>query len=103
MNRASVFLWHKRFKDGRESVREDERCGRSKEVNTPELIAQRVRVGVTNIEVLSGVRKRFLGKRPELFKSGLWYFHQENTPVHNSFLVTDYMTKMGAKTVPQPP
>ena len=44
MNRASVFEWHKRFKEGRESVRDDERCGRSKEVNTPELIGQRVRV-----------------------------------------------------------
>ena len=31
MNRASVFEWHKRFKEGRESVRDDERCGRSKE------------------------------------------------------------------------
>ena len=44
MNRASVFEWHKRFKEDRESVRDDERCGRSKEVNTPELIGQRVRV-----------------------------------------------------------
>ncbi len=35
---------HKRFKEGRESVRDDDRCGRSKEVNTPELIAQRVMV-----------------------------------------------------------
>ena len=42
MNRASVFEWHKRFKEGRESVWDDERCGRSKEVNTPELIGQRV-------------------------------------------------------------
>ena len=31
MNRASVFEWHRRFKEGRESVRDDERCGRSKE------------------------------------------------------------------------
>ena len=46
MNRASVFEWHKRFKEGRESVRDDERCGRSKEVNTPELIGQRVRLRV---------------------------------------------------------
>ena len=38
MNRASVFEWHKRFKEGRESVRDDERCGKSKEVRTPELI-----------------------------------------------------------------
>ena len=44
MNRASVFEWHKRFKEGTESVRDDERCGRSKEVNTPELIGQRDRV-----------------------------------------------------------
>ena len=49
MNQTSVFEWHKRFKEGRESVRDDERCGRSKEVNTPKLIAQRVwvRVSVT--------------------------------------------------------
>ena len=38
MNRASVFEWHKRFKDARESVRDDERCGRSKKVNRPELL-----------------------------------------------------------------
>ena len=44
MNRASVFEWHKRFKEGRESVRDDEKFGRSKEVNTPELIGQRVTV-----------------------------------------------------------
>ena len=43
--------------------------------------------------------KRFLGKRPTLFKSGLWHFHQDNTPVHNSVLVTDYLTNMGIKTV----
>ena len=34
MNRASVFEWHKRFKEGRVSVRNGERYGRSKEVNT---------------------------------------------------------------------
>ena len=47
MHQASVFEWHKGFKEGRESVREDERCGRSKEVNTPQLIGQRVRVRVS--------------------------------------------------------
>ena len=40
------FEWHKRFKEARESVRDDERCGRSKGVNTPELIGQRVRVSM---------------------------------------------------------
>ena len=47
MNRASVFEWHKRLKEGTESVRDDEKCGRGKKVNRPELIGQRVRVRVT--------------------------------------------------------
>ena len=219
-NRASVFEWHKKFKKGTESLREDERCGRSKEVRAPDLIGQiknfidkdrrvytvreicakfvptvlredqkgrrchdsREMVELINsdpavldalvtcdeswifcndpetkrkssqwkhagsprpkkarqsnpplkllkipffdstgmiymhwvptwqtvnqeyyVEVLREFRKRFLGKRPALFKSGQWHFHQDNTPVHNSILFTDYLTKMGIKTVPQPP
>ena len=47
MNRASVFEGNKRFKEGKGSVRDEKRTGRSKEVNTPELIGQRVRVKVT--------------------------------------------------------
>ena len=55
------------------------------------------------VEVLREFRKRFLRKRPALFKSGQWHFHQDNAPVHNSILVTDYLTKMGIKTAPHPP
>ena len=40
---------------------------------------------------------------PTLFKSDQWHFHQDNAPVHNSILVTDYLTKMGIVTIPQPP
>ena len=47
MNRASVFEWNKIFEEDTESMRDGDRCGRSKEVNTPELIGQRVRVRVT--------------------------------------------------------
>ena len=36
-------------------------------------------------------------------KSGQWYFHQDNAPVHKSILVTDYLTKMGIKSVPHRP
>ena len=239
MIRASVFEWHKRFKEGRESVRDDERCERSKEVRTPEMIGQiknfmdkdrhvsietisaqfDVSVGTVHtiireeqkicakfvpnvlredqkerhhdsrkmvklinsdpafldalvtcneswiyyyepetkrqssqwkhagsprpkkarqsksthkllmipffdstgmiymhwvptgqtvnkeyyVEVLREFRKRFHWKRPAFFKSGQWHFHQDNAPVHNSILVTDYLTKMRIKTVPQPP
>ena len=55
MNRASVFEWHKIFKEGRESVRDDERWGKSKEVSTPELIGQRVRGRVRLTGVARGV------------------------------------------------
>ena len=54
------------------------------------------------VEVLREFTKRFLWKRPALFKSGQWHFQQDNAPVHNSILVIDYLTKMDIKTVPQP-
>ena len=101
MNRASVFS-SMRFKEGRESVRDNERCERSKEVNTPELIGKKVRVRAY-VEVLREFRKRFRRKRPALFKSGQWHFHQDNAPVYNSILVTDYLTKIDTSTVPHPP
>ena len=59
MNSASVFEWHKRFKDDRESVRDDERCGRSKQVNTLELIGQMVRLRVT---ILRSSRRDSIGR-----------------------------------------
>ena len=96
MNRASIFEWHKRFKEGRESVRDDEKCGRSKEVRTPEL-------GLGLGILCWGFRKRFRWKRPALFKLGQWHFQQDTAPVHNSILVTDFLTKMGIKTFHQPP
>ena len=54
------------------------------------------------VEVLREFRKRFHQKRPALFKSAQWHFSQDNAPVHNSILVTDYLTKVGIKTVPPP-
>ena len=62
MNRAPVFEWHKRFKESRESVRDDERCGRSKEFNTPELIAQGVRVRVTMLRFWGGSGRDSVGR-----------------------------------------
>ena len=55
------------------------------------------------VEVLREFSKRFSRKRPALFKSGQWHFQQDNAPVHNSIHDTDYLTKMGIKTVPRRP
>ena len=40
---------------------------------------------------------------PALLKSAQWHFQQDSALVHNSILVTDYLTKIGIKTVPHPP
>ena len=66
------------------------------------IIKQR-KLSPPDVEVLRDYRKRFHRKRLTLFKSGQWHFHQDNAPVHNFILVIDYLTKMGIKTVPQPP
>ena len=55
------------------------------------------------VEVLREFSKRFRQTRPALFKSGQWHFHQDNALIHSSILVTDYLSKMGIKTIPQPP
>ncbi|XP_047498514.1 protein GVQW3-like [Penaeus chinensis] len=40
ISRASVFRWHKKLKGGKVSVRDDERCGRVREVRTQELVGK---------------------------------------------------------------
>ena len=64
-------------------------------------LAKRLGLGYY-VEVLREFRKRFCRKRPA-FKSGQWHFLQDNAPVNNSIRVTDYLIKMGIKTVLQPP
>ena len=102
MNRASVFEWHKRFKEVRESVRDDERCERSKEVDTPELIGQRLGLGLL-CWGFKGVQKEIPREEASTLQIGSVAFPSVNAPVPNSIFVIDYLTKMGIKTVPQPP
>ena len=45
----------------------------------------------------------FKGVQEALFKSGQRHFDQNNAPVLNFIFVTDYLTKMGIKTVPHSP
>ena len=86
MNRASVFQWHKRLKESRDSVRGDERCGRSKEVNTPKLIGQRLRVSVRvtmlSFQGSSGRDSLGRGQHSSNRVSGIssWTIHQSTSP-----------------------
>ena len=106
MNWALVFEWHKRFKEGRESVRDDERCGRSKEVNRPELIGQRVwvRVRVTMLRFyVEGVQEEIPSEKASTLQIGSVAFPAGQCtcpqfhPCHRLF------DQGGIKTLPQPP
>ena len=46
MNRASVFEWHKRVKEGSESVRDDERCGGVRKSRHQSWLAKRLGLGL---------------------------------------------------------
>ena len=104
MNRASVFEWHKRFKEGRESVRDDERCGRSKEVRTPELIGQiknfMDKDRRVSIETISAQFDVSVGTAHTIICEEL---KMRKFVPRVLILITDYLTKMGIKTVPHPP
>ena len=71
-------------KEGMECVMYEERCGMSKEVNTPELIGQRVRVSVTMLRFLGSSGRDSVGRRQHSsnWASGIsiWTMHQSTIP-----------------------
>ena len=69
MNRSSVFERHKIFKGGKQSVRDDEMCGRSKEINTTEFIGPRVRVRVTMLRI-KGVQEEIPSEEASTLQIG---------------------------------
>ena len=107
-NWASVFEWHKRFKEGTESVRDDVRCGRSKEVRTPELIGQiknfMDKDRRVSIETISAQFDVSVGTIHTIIREELKMqkICAKSVP-RVLILVTDYLSKMGIKTVPHPP
>ena len=82
MNWASVFEWHKRIKEA------------------GSLWGMPRGVGEVRKSIHKSLLAKGLGLLRRGFKGVLWHFQQDNTLVHNSILVTDYLTKMGIKTVP---
>ena len=56
-----------------------------------------------SVDTISSQYSRGTEDAEDLHEVCQWHFHQDNAPVHNSILVTDYLTKMGIKTVPHRP
>ena len=103
MNQASVFEWHKRFKEGRESVRDDERCGRSKKSIDQSWLAKGLGLGLL-CWGFKGVQEEIPREEASTLQIGSVAFPAgQCTSPQLSTLVTGYLTKMGIKTVPHPP
>ena len=99
MNRASVSECHKRFKEGGRLWGMMRGVGRVRKSIYQSWLAKDLGLGL----LCWGFKEVQKGKRPTLFKSGQWHFHQDNAPVLKSIIVTDYLTKMDIKKVLQPP
>ena len=50
-----------------------------------------------------GVQEEIPSEEASTLQICHWHFHRDNVPVHNSIFVTDYLIKMGIKTVRHPP
>jgi hypothetical protein len=99
MSRARVFEWHKRFSEGREIVKDDDRPGRPRTAVFFDVqvivMAEWVHSGQTvnrqyYIEVLTKLRERMRRKRPELWRNG-WILHQDNAPAHKALSVKQFL------------
>ena len=80
MNRASVFEWHKRFKEGKESVRDVMRgVGGVRKSIHQSWLAKRLGLGLLCWS-FKGVQEEILLEEASTLQIGQWHFHQDNTP-----------------------
>ena len=84
-------------------MRDDERCGTRKEINTSELIGQRLGLWLGLLFWGFKEVQEEIPSEASTLQIGQWHFHQDNAPVHNSILVTDYLSKISIEIVPHPP
>ena len=105
LTRTQVFRWHKAFLDGRESVEDEPRCGRSCTSKTDENVTK-VRDLMRSERHLSGNDQQCVEfespKRPRLRKrvhhvwpeiADTWMLHHDNAPYHIAISVNEFSAK----------
>ena len=55
------------------------------------------------IEVLKRLRDAIQRKRPELWRSGDWFFHHDNAPAHLALRTREFLAKHSITVLPHPP
>ena len=54
-------------------------------------------------EVLKRLRDAIRRKRPELWRSGDWFFHHDNAPAHSALRTREFLAKHSINVLPHPP
>ena len=85
--------WHKKFKEGRESVRMMKGVGGVRKPIHQSWLTKGLGLG-SLCWGFKGVQEEIPPEEASTLQIGSMHFHQDNTPVHNSILVTDYLTKI---------
>ena len=115
LSRANVFLWHKRFLEGRERLEDDNREGRPISTRTPEMI-EKVRDFIANDRNASlkmmeealnisreTIRTRIRRIRPEYRDPESWSLLHDNAPSHTSIIVRQFMARNQVCVLNHPP
>ena len=115
MSSAQVLRWHKAFKDGRESV-EEEQCTVHPSTSKTENNVARVKVVLDRDRRLSvqliaeevGLLKtdvhRIITEDLHMRKiANKWFLHHDIAPCHTSFAVKEFLAQHNITTLPHPP
>ncbi|UYV68744.1 hypothetical protein LAZ67_6000635 [Cordylochernes scorpioides] len=104
LSKSNVFIWHKRFSDGRNTLENDKHTGRPSSSKTPECI-EKVR------EFVAGITGEYYLKRfetihrirPEYRDEDSWCLLHDNAPRHSSLIVRRFLAKNNVCVLNHPP
>ena len=115
LSRSTVFLWHKRFKEGREDSENDPRGGRPSTSRNETFFDVRgmehyefLPQGQTvNNHVYKEILQRLLysvrEKRRYLWGSNTWLLHHDNAPAHTALSIWKFLADKNLSVLEQPP
>ena len=113
----TVFISHKRFKDGREDVEDDPRGGRpstSRNETSTSRNDVRARVNceflpqgqIVNQHVYKEILQRLLRsvreKKRDLWESNTWLLHHDNAPAHTALSMRKFLADKNITVLEQP-
>ena len=112
MSHSTVFLWHKRFKEGREA---DPRGGKLSISGNKTFFDVRGMVHYEFLlqgqtvnrhvykEILQGLLRSVREKRRDLWESNTWLLHHDNAPAHTALSIRKFLVNKNITVLEQPP